>query len=156
MLLEDPYLADGLALDDQTYRLVASELARKVPPGRWRQREKGQRRWSSSLDELVDYITSNRCRSLTLTDLEKQSHYSRRHLQTLFQEKFGCTPMQFVRRQRLAAAMEKLQAAEGEISVSRIARDCGYRSLSNFSSDFQCEFGELPSSVLRRSRRGQR
>lgn len=131
-------------------------MARKAFPSRWTQREKDRRRWSSSLDELVGYISSNRCRSLTLTDLEEQSNYSRRHLQTLFQEKFGGTPMQFVRRQRLAAAMEKLQAADAEISVSRIARDGGYRSLSNFSSDFQREFGELPSSVLRRSRRGQR
>jgi AraC-like DNA-binding protein len=155
VLLEEPYLADGLALDDQAYRLVAIAIAQKAYPAQLARQQTGKRRWSSSLDELVDYIASNRCSAITLTELEEQSNYSRRHLQNLFRERFGCTPMQFVRRQRLTAAMEKLQAAEERTTVSRVARDCGYRSISNFSSDFQRFFGEQPSQVLRRSTRQQ-
>lgn len=155
VLLEEPYLADGLALDDQAYRLVAIEIAQKAYPAQLARRQTGKRRWSSSLDELVDYIASNRCSAITLTELEEQGNYSRRHLQNLFRERFGCTPMQFVRRQRLTAAMELLQAAEEGTTVSRVARDCGYRSISNFSSDFQRVFGVQPSQVLRRSTRQQ-
>jgi AraC-like DNA-binding protein len=152
VLLEDRYLAGGLALDEQVVRLVAIDIARKAQPSRLTSRQTARGGSASVLDGLVDFITSNRGGSITLTDLEEQSHYSRRQLQNLFQERFGCTPMQFVRRQRLAAAMEQLQAPEDDSTVSRIARDCGYRNISNFSSDFQRQFGVQPSMVLRRSR----
>jgi len=107
---------------------------------------------SKTLDNLVDYIGINSHQNLTLTDMEEQSHYSARQLQNLFREKFDCTPMQFVRRQRLSTAMEKLQTADWNDKVTSIGRDCGYRFTSNFSSDFHREFGVAPSVVLRASR----
>jgi AraC-like DNA-binding protein len=108
--------------------------------------------WGPSLDALVDYIRANVHLTLTLTDLEEHSHDSARHLQTLFRQTFDCTPMQFVRRQRLAAAMEALQTAQPGDTVTRIARACGYRFLPNFTHDFQSRFGVNPSTVLRRCR----
>jgi len=104
---------------------------------------------SETLDTLADYIRGNIRQNLTLTDLEEQSHYSARHLQNLFREKFNCKPMQFVRRQRLSSAMEKLQEGSWDDSVTSIARDCRYRFTSNFSSDFHREFGVAPSVVLK-------
>ena len=35
--------------------------------------------------------------------------------------------------------------------MTRIAREVGYRHTSNFSADFQRQFGVAPSVVLRRS-----
>jgi AraC-like DNA-binding protein len=117
-----------------------------------RQRQQGRRRWSPGLDELVDYIRSNRAVPLTMADLERLSHYSTRHLTTLFRERFQCTPMQFVRRQRLELAMERLTAPQPGDTVIRIARECGYRHAANFCVDFQREFASKPSDVLRLSR----
>jgi AraC-like DNA-binding protein len=156
LLCESKYLAKGLGLDDQIYRLLALSLFQtegsldKVRK-RW---ELGTKNWTGPMDDLVDYIAQNVHTSITLTDLEEQSNYSGRHLQNLFKEKFDCTPMQFVRRQRLTAAMEKLQTAEDGENVTSIARDCGYRFTSNFTTDFQREFGVNPSVVLRSSRGG--
>ena len=62
--------------------------------------------------------------------------------------------MQFVRRQRLSDAMEKLQTADLDDTVTTIARDMGYRYTSNFTNDFQRAFGVKPSAVLRSSRGG--
>lgn len=153
VLGEDSYLPAVLGLDEQVYRSLALALLETFVTN-----EKIKRRWStdgntwgSGLDELVDYIRMNAYLDLTLTDLEEQSHYSGRHLQNLFREKFDCTPMQFVRRQRLSMAMEKLQTAEGKVTVTSVARDCGYRHTSNFSTDFHREFGVKPSTVLRSS-----
>jgi AraC-like DNA-binding protein len=112
--------------------------------------------WTHSLDDLVDYIRQNAHLNLTLTDLEEQSHYSGRHLQDLFREKFDCTPMQFVRRQRLSAAMERLQTADENETVTNVARDFGYAYSSNFTTDFHREFGVTPSIVLRSTRGGGR
>ena len=156
LLAEGPELDAALGLDEQLHRLVAYSMLRlsgsyDAVQKHWASR---RRRWTASLDELVDYIRSHAHLPLTLTDLEVQSRYSARHLQTLFREKFDCTPMQFVRRQRLELAMQRLQAGAPGESVTRIARACGYRYTSNFSCDFQREFGVTASSVLRGSPRG--
>lgn len=151
---EQAHMPSCLGLDEQFYRLLSLcllESAGRIESvhQRW---SKGPSSWASPLDELVDFIRSNAHFNLTLTDLEERSHYSARHLQNLFKERFGCTPMQFVRRQRLSTAMEKLQSADWTQSVGTIARDCGYRHLSNFTHDFQAEFGVKPSTVLRSAR----
>lgn len=154
LLGESAYFAAGLGLDEQLYRLLALSLIESVGAiekveKRWKVATDN---WTTPMDELVDYIRSNVQMNLTLSDLERQSCYSARHLQKLFRQKFNCTPMQFVRRQRLSAAMEKLESADVDETVTNIARDCGYRYISNFSTDFQREYGVSASVVLRASR----
>ena len=154
LLGESSYLAGGLGLDDQLYRLLALALFQEEGnfEGIQKHWEVSSRQWKNPLDELVDYIRSNAHRNLTLLDLEEQSRYSARHLQNLFKEKFDCSPMQFVRKHRLSAAMEKLQTADHQDTITNIARDCGYAYTSSFSTDFHREFGVTPSVVLRASR----
>lgn len=156
LLGESTYLAAGLGLDEQIYRMLAMALFQEegtleAIQNRWVTCTK---KWTNQLDDLVDLIRQNAHLNLTLTDLEEQSHYSSRHLQSMFKEKFDCTPMQFVRRQRLSAAMEKLQTADYGETVTSISRDFGYRYTSNFCTDFQREFGVTPSVVIRSSQRG--
>ena len=154
LLGESTYLATGLGLDEQIYRLLALSLFQEegVLEHAKKHWEASKKEWANPLDDLVDYIRSNSHLNLTLTDLEEQSRYSARHLQNLFREKLDCSPMQFVRRQRLNAAMEKLQTADLDQTVTTIARDMGYRYTSNFTCDFKREFGVSPSVVLRASR----
>ena len=145
-----------MGLGEQMYRLVAIALFEQSGvleslQSCWCSKSND---WHNQLDELVDYIKENAHLGLTLTDLEEQSHYSARHLQSLFRQKFDCTPMQFVRRQRLTSAMEKLQTADYDATVTSIGRDCGYRFTSNFTTDFHRQFGVTPSTVLRASRGG--
>ena len=151
LLSESEYLTAGLALDEQIYRMLALSLLRiegKLESIQNYQKEPTNN-WTNRLDELVDYIRHNAHKNLTLTDLEEQSNYSGRHLQNIFKDKFECSPMDFVRRQRLFAAMEKLQTANLGETVTTIARDIGYRYTPNFTRDFQREFGVKPSAVLR-------
>lgn len=154
LLGECPYLASGLGLDDQLYRCLALSILRAEGKlAKVEQRWKGSaKQWSSGLDELIDFIRANTHRHLTITDLEERSCYSARHLQNLFRERFNCTPMQFVRRQRLNDAMAQLQMASWQTTVFEIARDCGYAHLSTFSREFKQEFGVNPSTVLRAGR----
>jgi len=148
------YATEVLSLDDQIYRLLALGLFKtqgrlETIQKRWKTRPN---KWTEQVDNLVDYIRANSHLPLTLTDLEEASNYSARHLQNLFRDKLDCTPMQFVRRQRLQRAMERLENSDDGDTVTNIARDCGYRFTSSFSTDFQKEFGMSPSSVLRGSR----
>jgi hypothetical protein len=53
-----------------------------------------------AIDELVDWIHAHCHEAISLSDLEERSHYSRRSLQYAFKARFGCGPMQYLRRQR--------------------------------------------------------
>lgn len=154
LLFENRHIGIALGLDEQIYRLFAFAVMRSSGVLERVQERWGRttNHWTNHLDDLVDYIRLHAHQGLTLTDLEEQSNYSARHLQNLFKEKFDCTPMQFVRRQRLSNAMERLRLAKYDDTVARIARDSGYRHTSNFTTDFQREFGIKPSAVLRASK----
>jgi AraC-like DNA-binding protein len=80
--------------------------------------------------------------------METRSGYSRRALQRAFQQRFGCGPMQWLRRRRLELALEQLSRAEASDSVAAIARRCGYLNLAGFSRDFSRIYGRRPSEIL--------
>jgi len=88
-----------------------------------------------------------------MTDLERLSSYSRRGLHYAFQERFGCSPMRWVRQERLSCALARLQRPEPNDSVTSVAQSCGYRRAASFSQDFQRRFGVRPSELLRESKR---
>ena len=142
-------LPESLRLDDLLLRLVGllfgplpSEPSQPPsPPGR-----------SEPFEALIAWIEANCHRPLSLSDLERQSHYSRRSLQYAFLQRFGCGPMQFIRRQRLALAQQRLLAPLPGTTVTSVARDCGYLSVASFRRDYQQRFGEPPSDALRRLR----
>jgi AraC-like DNA-binding protein len=139
-----------LGLDDVLLRLVVSwlqpQLLEEPAADQLRIRE---RAGSSCFDALIDYIRANLDQPLRLSDLEARSHYSSRALQYAFRERLGCTPRQWIRRQRLERAMEQLQQGDRAVSVKAIALACGYRHMSQFSADFKQRFGFSPSAVLR-------
>lgn len=155
LLLEDQRLPTAMGIDDQIYRLLAlNYIARRHLLNRVGARAIPVAHKAALLDELVSYIETHCQSTISLSDLESHSHYSGRQLQNLFRERFDCTPMQFVRHQRLAAAMQQLQMPSEAATVAAIARGCGYRHTSSFSSDFHREFGVSPSTVLRSARGG--
>lgn len=137
----------SLRLDDLLLRLVGLLLAPlpdeppPLPPS------KGE-----PIGALIEWIGANCHRPLSLSDLENQSHYSRRSLQYAFQQRFGCGPMQYIRRQRLALAKQRLLAPLPGTTVASVAQECGYLSVASFRRDYQQRFGEPPSGTLRRLR----
>lgn len=152
---ENELLPEAMGLEDQCFRSLALELLHangRLDDLRRRRRHPGR---EAFLDDLVDYIMANLDRPITLTDLEEQSHYSGRQLQYMFRRKFECTPLQFVRKQRLNMAMARLEQCQRHDTVSKIARELGYRSTSTFSADFFRQFGTYPSVVLRCQRQHQ-
>lgn len=149
LLHDDELLPEAMGMEEQFFRSLALELmhANGKLDGLRRRRYQPQR--DAFLDELVDFILANIDRPITLTDLEERSHYSGRQLQYVFRRKFDCTPLQFVRRQRLKYAMARLEQAKSTDTITAIARELGYRSASSFSADFFRQFGAYPSVVLR-------
>lgn len=140
----------ALALDDLILRSIAlllmpPEPARFLPPPCSLQR---------AVDLAMVWMRANLDRPISLTEIELQVSYGRRALQKGFRERVGCGPMQWLRRQRLEAAHGLIvaiaQEREAPLSITQVARRCGYLNLSAFSRDFAAIYGYPPSRLLRR------
>lgn len=141
-----------LQVDDLIYRTLAlllsprlrHVLSAETPPASGRER---------IFEDLLEWIDANLHTSISLTVLEQFSGYSRRNLQLAFQQRFGCGPIQWVRRQRLERARQDLLHAGPEQTVATIASRYGFSSLSVFSRDFRSIYNLRPSELLREGRR---
>jgi AraC-like DNA-binding protein len=107
------------------------------------------------LDALIHWIRANLDRPIQLPELARVSGYSERSLRNLFHDRFGCSPVQWMRRERLSVARDQLLDPEPSTCVSSVAEAVGYRHLSQFSRDFQQCHGLRPSEVLREGLRGR-
>ena len=157
-LLDDPYMKaepylQHLQLDDLIYRNLALLLFPRLaalitcpeqPEAPARQR---------LFEELLEWIDANLTRPIRLTELEQRSGYSRRHLQAAFQTRYGCGPIQWIRRQRLERARRALLEPNPGDTVAQIAGRNGFNSLPAFSRDFRAAYGLRPSDLLHEGRR---
>ncbi|PZV04092.1 MAG: hypothetical protein DCF23_07280 [Cyanobium sp.] len=100
---------------------------------------------------LTDWIDAHADHPLALTDLERQTGYSRRSLQLAFRRHMGCTPMQWVKRCRLQKARERLLHSAPGDSVGGVAQRLGFANAASFSRDFTRLYGEKPSALLRQA-----
>jgi AraC-like DNA-binding protein len=75
-----------------------------------------------------------------------------RSLQRTFQRVRGYSPLEAVRRRRLARAREALLEARSNATVASIAVEFGFYELGRFSRKYREYFGENPSETLSRRR----
>ena len=142
-----------LQIDDVIYRTLALLLFPRLAQLLEERGLEGPSSRSRIFEELLEWIDANLHRPVHLTELEQISGYSRRHLQAAFQQRFGCGPIQWVRRQRLERARKALLQPDPSQTVSEIATRFGFSNLAVFSRDFHGAFGLGPSEVLREGRR---
>jgi AraC-like DNA-binding protein len=103
------------------------------------------------LERACQYIGAHQDQVITLSDLEHVSGMSARNLQLEFRKRYQCTPMQWIRQQRLSSARERLLKAAAGISVTAVALMCGFNKPSEFTHQYKLRFGEMPSATLARS-----
>lgn len=136
----------ALALDDlicrQLVLMLMPELQHGslVPP----QEPKSQR-----FEQLLEWMESQLTEPLSLTQRESRVGLARRTLQRTFHDRFGCGPMQWLRKRRLQLALAQLSHPVRGENVSAVARRCGYLSLSSFSRAFAELYGRTASEGLR-------
>lgn len=140
-----PDLLHLSGVDDCIYRAMAMMLK----PELFKLEANISQSYSKNLlDRVCQYVQENKHQSITLTDLERVSCMSRRNLHYAFQRTFHCTPMQWVRVQRLETARSMLIKAGSNLTVTAIAFLCGFNRASTFSDDYRLRFGELPSETI--------
>jgi AraC-like DNA-binding protein len=132
-------------------RLEVGELLLRQLIFLWNDQLQGKMQEGSctlDLNQLVDWIRQHCCEPICLADLEALSGYTSRNLQRAFRKRFGCGPMQYLRRERLNIACHKLETSPPGTRIMAIADACGYKSLSAFSRDFKDAYKVTPKNKL--------
>lgn len=100
----------------------------------------------TAIDRVVEEIQRAPDRGYAVADLAKIAGTSARSLQYGFQERFGTTPMRYLRQVRLDRARDDLAQAHG--SVTDIAYHWGFTNPGRFANAYHDRFGELPAATL--------
>ncbi|TCT01653.1 AraC family transcriptional regulator [Aquabacter spiritensis] len=142
--------ATKLGLDETFYRAICGMLLRDRLFGESESRAlEIEGKW---VERACDYVMANLSRRITLTDLELVSGLSARSLQYAFQRQFGCSPVTWIRNERLNAARDLLSAPGAETNVTTAALTFGFSNLGSFSRLYREKFGEYPAATRAASR----
>ncbi len=130
-------LSDSAELSAMLYRFMLSLLtpdtASTAPsPGS-----------SSIVNRAKRYMRDNYALPLTLEEIAAHSGVSREYLCRLFRKNDLASPLEFLRRRRVEAAVTMLRATD--LSAQDIGMRCGFGSPSYFSKTFRLYLGLSPS-----------
>lgn len=137
-------LGEILGVDDMIYRWITVALESAEHPEN--QGMKGSA--ASSLDPVCDLIRSTHDRPLTLSEMEEASCLSARALQYAFKERFGCSPMEWQRRERMLTAQQRLMNLGVDETITQVAHAMGFSSSAAFATLYKRYFGEMPSETV--------
>lgn len=94
------------------------------------------------IEQCLNYMQTNYRQNITLSTLSDISGYVPLHTLRLFKEATGKTPHDHLTDIRMFAARKKLD--ENQLSISEIAYDCGFQSVSHFQVLFKKYYGITP------------
>ncbi len=148
--LVEPDFLEVSGLDDYIYRNIAMMLHPKIFLSQ--SVEKIDRFFSRrKLDYVCQYVVSSLSDPISLSSMEEIGQMSKRSLHYAFQSRFGCTPMQWVRQERLTLAHNKLSSTPHGISIAEIALSCGFRRPARFTDYYNHRYGVLPCVTMART-----
>ena len=100
------------------------------------------------LGRILSYVEKHWNEDLTLGKLAAQMYLSAGYLSRFLQKNLGVNFTEFYRRLRMERALRLL--GEGNLSVTRISYECGFRSPSVFIDAFRQRHGETPGQYQKR------
>lgn len=106
-----------------------------------------------AVGQLCEHLQGRLTERFTLTDMERFTGLSARALQYAFMQRFGCSPMQWLRGARLDHARRLVRDASGNLSITQLALEMGFSKPSEFSRQYRLRFGELPTDTRRTTAR---
>lgn len=97
--------------------------------------------------KAVEFIRSNYCNPIKVTDIADYVCINRSYLYTLFQSSLGMSPQKFLMAFRIARATELLQSTS--LPVEGIAASCGYQDPLVFTKAFR-QLKEMSPTAYRK------
>jgi AraC family transcriptional regulator len=100
--------------------------------------------------EIQDYVQTHLMENLTVEGLAQLVQLSPGHFATLFKQRVGMTPHQYVVEQRLDRACTLLR--QGDLPILTIAHQVGFQTQSHFTRLFRQQIGMTPKQYRDRCR----
>ncbi len=94
------------------------------------------------IKQAISFIQHNFATEITASDIAHVLSLNRTYFSELFKEETGVSPMQFLIKYRMEQASKLLLSTS--LSVSNIARQCGFKNPSNFTFQFRQRTGYTP------------
>ena len=104
----------------------------------------------AQMDRALDYIDQNLTGDLNLSSVAREAAMSPAYFSSLFKKLNGMTLWEYVQSRRIEMAVEMLLSTDR--SVTQIAMECGYNSISNFNRSFKAITGHSPVAYRKRNR----
>ncbi|MFF0270294.1 helix-turn-helix domain-containing protein [Kribbella sp. NPDC004536] len=99
------------------------------------------------VEAMQRHLRDNLSRPITVRDVAAAAHLSERHAERLFTQQTGDSIMSTLRRLRLELAGQLL--LDHTLSVTDVARACGYSDVRPFSTAFKRRYGRTPGDHRR-------
>lgn len=99
------------------------------------------------VEAMQRHLRDNLSRRITVRDVAAVAHLSERHAERLFQRQTGASIMSTLRRLRLELAAQLL--LDPAVTVTAVARSCGYSDVRPFSTAFRRHYGRTPGEYRR-------
>lgn len=110
--------------------------------------EKSKLEYLARINRVMDYIDKNLKRPLGLNTISSVANFSSFHFHRIFTFLIGETPIDYIQRIRIEKAAWKLRE-ENPMTITEIAYNCGFGSISLFSRTFKKYFGITPSQFAK-------
>jgi AraC-like DNA-binding protein len=99
------------------------------------------------VEAMQRHLRDNLSRPITVRDVAAAAHLSERHAERLFTQQTGASIMTTLRRLRLELAAQLL--LDPTLTVTEVARSCGYSDVRPFSTAFRRHYGRTPGDHRR-------
>lgn len=113
--------------------------------------ERSRIEYRSRINRVMDYIDLHLDQPLELKTVADIANFSPYHFHRIFTFLIGETPVDYIQRLRVEKAAWKLREAEPQ-TITEIAYECGFGSVSLFSRTFKKYFGMTPSRFSRENK----
>ncbi len=104
----------------------------------------------AQMERALDYIDRNLTGELDLSSVAREAAMSPAYFSSLFKKLNGMTLWEYVQSRRIEMAAEMLLSTD--CSVTQVAMECGYNSISNFNRSFKAITGQSPVAYRKTSR----
>lgn len=95
------------------------------------------------IDAMFNWVDTHFNESLSIDRIVSKLGFSRTHIFTLFKERCGLTPADYITRLRIRTACDMLKNPAA--SSKAVAEACGFHSPSNFNAVFKRQTGRTPT-----------
>ncbi len=152
LLANDEAASSPLIVGSAARLLAASALATFAGrPVSQPDRTESKDAHSRTLQRAVAFIDGHAAQDISAADIAAAASVTVRAVQLAFRRHLDTTPLEYLRRVRLARAHADLQAADpGRESVTAVAYRWGFASPGRFAAAYRQAYGVLPSATLRR------